>query len=90
MGAYTVRLNAGARRQLRALGEPIRSRIREALRGLETDPRPAGAKLLSGSRAERIWRVRVGDYRVLYEINDDQLVVLVIRLGHRGQVYRLR
>jgi mRNA interferase RelE/StbE len=68
----------------------MRQRIRRALRALRETPRPAGAKLLSGDRRQRIWRIRVGDHRVLYEIRDDRIIVLVIRVGHRKQVYRPR
>ncbi len=55
------------------------------LEGLETDPRPPGASKLAGH--ENRWRVRAGDYRVLYEIQDDVLLVLVVRIGHRRDVY---
>jgi mRNA interferase RelE/StbE len=68
----------------------MRQRIRRALRALREAPRPPGAKLLSGDRRQRIWRIRVADYRVLYEIRDDRLLVLVIRVGHRKQAYRPR
>jgi mRNA interferase RelE/StbE len=66
----------------------VRQRIRVAIRRLAHDPRPARAKLLSGPGAERIWRIRVGDYRVLYEIRDERLIVLVIRIAHRRDIYR--
>jgi mRNA interferase RelE/StbE len=56
-----------------------------AIRNLSANPRPAGCKKLKGLDA---WRIRVGDYRVIYEIHDDVLVVLVIRVAHRGEVYK--
>jgi mRNA interferase RelE/StbE len=56
------------------------------LDALSHDPRPAGCERLSG--IENLFRVRVGDYRIVYEIADDILVVLVIRIGHRSDVYR--
>lgn len=90
MTAYAVRLTAGARRELQGLTEPLRQQVRHAVHRLGSAPRPPGATLLSGTRAERIWRIRVGDYRVLYQILDAQLVVLVIRIGHRREVYRGR
>ena len=90
MAAYAVRLTAGARRELQGLAEPVRQQVRHALHRLGSAPRPPGATLLSGTRAERIWRIRVGDYRVLYQILETQLVVLVVRLGHRREVYRAR
>ncbi len=55
------------------------------LRALAEDPRPRGCKKLAGR--EDIWRVRVGDYRVLYQILDDALLVLVVRVRHRKDVY---
>jgi len=85
---YRVEILAAARRQLEKLARSPQGRVRQAVRTLATDPRPPGAKLLSDERT--IWRIRVGDYRVLYEIRDEQLVVLVIRLGHRREVYRGR
>lgn len=88
MAAYSVRLVAGARRQLQATPDQLAKRIRRAIRELQDEPRPLGAKLLSINRPQRIWRIRVGDYRILYEIRDEELVVLVIRVGHRGVVYR--
>jgi mRNA interferase RelE/StbE len=65
-------------------------RIGIAIRALADDPRPPGAALLTGEGAERAWRVRVGDYRILYQIRDDQLLVIVIRVGHRREIYRGR
>lgn len=67
----------------------MKVRIGRALDGLAQQPRPAGAQLLSGSTGPT-WRIRVGDYRVLYEIHDDELVVLVVAAGHRREIYRGR
>jgi mRNA interferase RelE/StbE len=52
---------------------------------LEADPRPSGCKKLTNSE---LWRIRVGDYRVVYSIEDAKLVVLVVRVGHRREIYR--
>lgn len=90
MTAYAVRLTAGARRELQGLAEPARQQVRRAVHALGSAPRPPGATLLSGTRTERIWRIRVGNYRVLYQILETQLVILVIRIGHRREVYRGR
>jgi mRNA interferase RelE/StbE len=60
--------------------------MRDALLALETDPRPIGAAKLSGQRNR--WRVRVGDYRILYEVDDALQQVLVVRIAHRRDVYR--
>jgi mRNA interferase RelE/StbE len=57
-----------------------------AVEALADDPRPQGAVKISGD--DNLWRVRVGDYRVVYEIHDDRLIVLVLRVAHRKDVYR--
>jgi len=67
------------------LPEDVKARILSRLSGLETNPRPPDVKKLKGRRA---WRVRVGDYRAIYEIHDKEFVVLVITVGHRRDVYR--
>jgi mRNA interferase RelE/StbE len=85
---YTILLLPSARRALAGLPIAVRRRLGRAIDALATDPRPPGAKLLAGKPADRIWRLRAGDYRVLYDIRDAELVVLVIRVGHRREVYR--
>jgi len=72
-------------RALRNLDPSIAPRIRGAIELLARDPRPPASRPLHGRSG---WRVRVGDYRVLYTINDDVLLVVVIQLGHRRDVYR--
>lgn len=84
--AYRVILQRSAAGELEDLPQPIRRRVARAIEGLTSDPRPPGAKLLTGS--DRIWRVRVGDYRILYRVNDDLVEVLVIRIRHRSDAYR--
>ncbi len=54
--------------------------------GLAVNPRPKGVKKLSG--LDDLYRIRVGDYRIVYQIHDDRLIVLVVRIGHRKDVYR--
>lgn len=83
---YDVQLSKGAARELRKLDRPVQARILAALALLQDDPRPATVKALSGHPG--YLRVRVGDYRVVYTIKDDHLVVLVLTIGHRGTVYR--
>ena len=85
---YRIELAPAAVRQLRKLDPPARRRIQAAIELLGTEPRPAGAKKLVGGEGE--WRVRTGEYRVVYEIRDDALVVLVLAVGHRREVYRPR
>ncbi|MBV9095572.1 MAG: type II toxin-antitoxin system RelE/ParE family toxin [Streptosporangiaceae bacterium] len=76
-----------ALRALRKLDRPVAERIKEATELLQDDPRPPGAKMLTGMHG--VLRIRVaGDYRVLYTIDYDRLVVLVVDAGHRRQIYR--
>ena len=83
---YRVVFTEAADKQLKKLEKPVQRRILLAIGRLETNPRPDGVKKLKGS-SDR-WRVRVGDWRIVYKIEDGQLVILVLAIGHRGKVYR--
>jgi mRNA interferase RelE/StbE len=83
---YDVQLSTQAGRQLRKLERQVQRRILGALMLLANTPRPSVSKVLSGT--DGYLRVRVGDYRIVYKIEDHQLVVLVLMLGHRREVYR--
>lgn len=84
---YALEFAPKAVRALRKLDRSVVERIRAATESLREDPRPAGAKMLTGMHG--ILRIRVaGDYRVLYTVDDDRLVVLVVDAGHRRQIYR--
>ncbi len=85
MTTYRVEILPAVERQLRRIDSGPRRRIDAAILSLAADPRPHGCRKLSGSEE---YRVRVGDYRVLYEIEDAVLRVLVVKVGHRGDVYR--
>jgi len=85
---FEVRLTPGAERKLGGLQRPVQVRIARTIDLLAISPRPRGAKLLTSEGPPRIWRVRVGDYRILYQIHDDQLLVLIIAVAHRRDVYR--
>jgi mRNA interferase RelE/StbE len=74
--------------QLSKLDVAARRRVQAAIELLADEPRPKGAKKLRGGACE--WRVRTGDYRIVYEIHDRVLVVLVVAVGHRGAMYRRR
>jgi mRNA interferase RelE/StbE len=63
----------------------VRKRVAARIDALCEEPRPSGCKKLAGSD---YWRIRIGDYRVLYSIEDAKLTVLVVRVGHRREVYR--
>ncbi len=83
---YTVELRPSARRELLKLRRHDQLRLVRAMDALAANPRPRGVKKLSGP--DDLYRVRVGDYRIVYQIHDDRLIVLVVRIGHRRDVYR--
>jgi mRNA interferase RelE/StbE len=83
---YTVYLKPAAERALRKITAIDRARIAKAIDHLKTNPRPAGAKALQGMPGAL--RIRVGDYRIIYTVNDDVLTVLVVTIGHRRDVYK--
>jgi mRNA interferase RelE/StbE len=83
---HQLQLLPSAQRELLKLPAKIRVRVTDAIRSLQANPRPAGCKKLAGNAD--YCRIRVGDYRVLYEIRDRVLLVLVIKVGHRREVYR--
>ena len=82
---YEVQLLVTARRELIKLPARIRVRVADAIRALAAEPRPTGCKKLAGNAG--YYRIRVGDYRVLYEVRDREILVLVIKIGHRREVY---
>jgi mRNA interferase RelE/StbE len=83
--SYRVEIEPPARRALAKLPHPIAARIIRRLEALAEDPRGMGAVKLSGHNA---YRVRVGDYRILYAVLDDRTLVLVVEIGHRREIYR--
>jgi len=85
---YTVQFKPAAERDLEKIKDQTAlRRIAHAIDGLAVNPRPPGAQVLQGEDAS-ILRIRVGDYRILYTIEDKALLVLIIRTGHRRDVYR--
>ena len=82
---YEVTILRSAQKQLAKVDTQTRSRIVSAIHALTNNPRPQDCKKLTGRPA---WRIRVGMYRVIYEIQDKELVVLVITIGHRREVYQ--
>ena len=82
---YRVDLGRSAERELRALPLTVKDRVAATLQRLADDPKPHGARKLAYGPG---WRVRVGDYRVLYSIDDEAGLVAVFAIGHRREVYR--
>lgn len=85
MGSYKVEFRQSVAKDLRAIPNADVKRILARIELLADEPRPAGCSKLSGQ--ER-YRVRQGDYRIVYEIRDAVLVVLVVKIGHRREVYK--
>ena len=83
---YALQFRPAAVRQLRKLPKEAQRRLRTATEALCHQPRPSGAVKLAGT--DDLWRIRVGDYRVIYTIVDEALVVTVIRVANRREVYR--
>lgn len=85
MSRYRIELRPAALKALRKVDPPIALRIQGVIALLAVDPRPPAARALRGRPG---WRVRVDDYRIIYLVEDDVLVVVVVTVGHRSDVYR--
>jgi len=85
--AYRIDYDTGVLRSIQRFPKDIQRRIVSRIGMLSDNPRPPGSIKLKGEEA---YRIRVGDYRIIYTIQDDRLIVLVIDVGHRGDVYRRR
>jgi mRNA interferase RelE/StbE len=86
VAAYAIHVRPRARRSLRQLDPSVRKAIAEIIDGLATDPRPPGFLPLTGHRP--FLRVRSGDYRVIYAVDDSARVVTIAAVGHRREIYR--
>ncbi len=86
MAEYTITFARSARKELEALDASIVNRIFPKIEALAEEPRPPGCLKLTGE--EDLWRIRIGDYRVLYTINDKQKLVDVIAIRHRREAYQ--
>ena len=82
---YALFIERRAQRSLSRIAAQDRERISTAIRSLPDEPRPHGVEKLSGRDA---WRVRIGDDRVIYEIHDERLLILVVDIGHRREICR--
>lgn len=83
---YSISYKPSAAKAFRSIHPEERKRIKDAIEALATNPRPHGHIQLAGGVGE--CRIRVGPYRIVYDIEDDELVILVLRIGHRREVYR--
>jgi mRNA interferase RelE/StbE len=85
VASYSLLVKASAAKELEATPKKVRQRLAARIKGLGTTPRPAGSEKLSG---EEKYRIRQGDYRILYLIEDARSTVTVVKIGHRREVYR--
>ena len=83
---YRIEFTRRALKQFKSLTREIQLRLRPQIESLAKDPRPSGVKKLSAS--EDLYRIREGDYRVIYRVQDKVLLVLVLKVGHRRDIYR--
>ena len=84
--SYRVEIARSAEKQLRKLSKQQQQRLAKAMGALAHDPHPPGSRKLQGYND--VYRMRVGSYRIVYEMFEDRLIVLVIKIGHRRDVYR--
>jgi mRNA interferase RelE/StbE len=82
---YTIFIERYAQKQILRLDRKVIPIIKSAIAGLADNPRPQGYKKLKGEDA---YRIRVGDYRVIYEIDDDRIIIVVVSVGHRKDIYK--
>ncbi len=85
MGKYSLDIKPSARKELENLSDTLIARLVPKIEGLATDPRPTGCRKLRGYKD--LWRIRVGDYRIAYIIDDDRKVVSITRIAHRRNIY---
>ncbi len=83
---YTIRFKRSAEKELERLPTQVIRRISRAIDALSEDPRPAGSKKLGGQK-ESLWRIRIGDYRIIYLVEDVIKIVEIRRIGHRRDIY---
>lgn len=83
---YTVRFKKSAAKEMEQLPRQVAKRVAEAIDGLSENPRPLGCKKLEGQK-ETLWRIRTGDYRIIYSIQDVVHILEIRRIGHRKNVY---
>ena len=86
MPVYQITFARSARRELEVVPQRVAARILTRIEALSENPRPRGCKKLQGS--SQLWRIRVGEYRVIYAIDDNQQVVDIIVIRHRSEAYR--
>jgi len=83
--SYEIKIKRKAQKSLSKIPEPFQSKIIESIRGLSEDPFPMQSKKLTGRDG---WRIRIGNYRAIYEVLNNELIILVLNIAHRKDIYR--
>lgn len=87
---YKIEFNKHCLKDLEKIPRPFRKNIQKRINALSQEPRPDGCKKLQGSDKVPLYRIRCGDYRIVYAIQDEMLIIFVIQIGHRREIYRGR
>ena len=85
MARYKLEFATSIRKDLKKIAKKEVQRILTSIEKLAEEPRPSGSKKLTN---EELYRIRIGNYRVIYEVHDDRLIVLIVKAGHRKDIYR--
>jgi len=88
MPEYAITFARSARKELERFSANVVSQIFPKIEALAQNPHPPGCRMLRGF--ENLWRIRVGDYRVIYQVFDDEMVIDIVAVRHRSQAYKLR
>jgi len=83
--SWDLQIERRAQKALKKISNPYKTNLIQAIDRLSDNPRPDGCNKLKGS--ESLWRIRVNDYRIVYQIKDEHLLILIIRIGHRKDIY---
>jgi len=86
MASYRIEVSATAEKQIRKLPRKDQIRVLRAIRPLATEPVPSGARKVRGY--EDVFRIRVGTYRILYRVEGRRLLIIILKIGHRREIYR--
>ncbi len=86
MAGYEIEITRTAEKRLKTLPRQEQGRIVDAMLALSRDPRPRGSRKLQGY--EDVFRIRVGSYRILYSVEQRRLIIIILKVGHRGDIYQ--
>ena len=85
---YKIKFNKSYLKELECIPKRFQKSIQEKIAALAVNPRPIGSQKLQGAKTTPLYRIRCGDYRVVYSIEDFQLIIIIVEVGHRREIYR--